>query len=59
MLIVQTDEASSHYIYLPGQKTTSAASLVVQWLRIHFAVQEMPVRTLVWKIARALEQLSP
>ena len=46
-LLVQTDEASSHYIHLPGQKTTSAASLVVQWLRIHFAVQGMPVPTLV------------
>ena len=32
-LLVQTDEASSHYIHLPGQKTTSAASLVVHWLR--------------------------
>ena len=46
-LLVQTDEASSHYIHLPGQKTPSAASLVVQWLRIHFAVQGMPGPTLV------------
>ena len=43
----------------PLFKSIVRASLVVQWLRIHLAMQETWVRSLVWEDLTCHRQLSP
>ena len=44
---------------LQGQFFLSEASLVVQWLRVHLAMQGSPVGCLVWEDPTCLEETKP